>query len=524
VIGDDNATNSIGKSSFLMIVDFVFGGDSLIKHNKDIVKELGEHEYFFTFKFGNEAHRFCRGTLHHDVVYLCDENRSPLSSITITKFRTFLRQEYFGGMPHVSFRSIAGLFSRVWGKKNLDVHRPLHSIGTQPALETVDTAVKAFGMYEPIASLAASIAELREDESAFRRALRREFIPKIGKSEYKDNVSRIKEAEGELAEIKEKLALFALSISSIANRDMKELKGEKDQLLDVKLELESRLGRIRKNLKDGRFVKSRNFHSLKEFFPEVNQSRLLEIETFHSKLASLLKDELHAEERQLVSQLEGVSEALNGIDTQIATRLGPLDAPGLVVERVLDLSAKLRDAQTENDYFEKKNELHDAIQTREDELVDKKRAILKSVEDALNAQMRVIVERAFGPQKKSPQIVLEENNYSFEVFEDTGTGTAYSSLLVLDLAFFALTKLPLLIHDSMLYKNIENDAVARLLFEYVNQSKQSFIAIDEVDKYGVEAASKLRSCSVVSLSDDFVLFKKDWRVRGRAGSATGDVP
>ena len=28
VLGDDNATNSIGKSTFLLIVDFVFGGDT----------------------------------------------------------------------------------------------------------------------------------------------------------------------------------------------------------------------------------------------------------------------------------------------------------------------------------------------------------------------------------------------------------------------------------------------------------------------------------------------------------------
>ena len=30
VLGDDCATNSIGKSSFLMIIDFVFGGDDYL--------------------------------------------------------------------------------------------------------------------------------------------------------------------------------------------------------------------------------------------------------------------------------------------------------------------------------------------------------------------------------------------------------------------------------------------------------------------------------------------------------------
>ena len=40
VLGDDNATNSIGKSTLLMLVDFVFGGSTLLEWNKDVVAEL----------------------------------------------------------------------------------------------------------------------------------------------------------------------------------------------------------------------------------------------------------------------------------------------------------------------------------------------------------------------------------------------------------------------------------------------------------------------------------------------------
>lgn len=46
VLGDENATNSIGKSSLLMVVDFAFGGSSLLDHNRDLVKELDHHYYF----------------------------------------------------------------------------------------------------------------------------------------------------------------------------------------------------------------------------------------------------------------------------------------------------------------------------------------------------------------------------------------------------------------------------------------------------------------------------------------------
>ena len=58
ILGDANATNSVGKSTMLMVVDFAFGGKDLLLHNDDVVKELGHHEYLFTFQFADEVYRF----------------------------------------------------------------------------------------------------------------------------------------------------------------------------------------------------------------------------------------------------------------------------------------------------------------------------------------------------------------------------------------------------------------------------------------------------------------------------------
>lgn len=66
-------------------------------------------------------------------------------------------------------------------------------------------------------------------------------------------------------------------------------------------------------------------------------------------------------------------------------------------------------------------------------------------------------------------------------------------------------------HDSLLYKNIENEAVAKMIDIYESINKQSFIAIDEIDKYGSRAKSKLWRNRVVELDNDNVLYIKDWR-------------
>jgi hypothetical protein len=106
---------------------------------------------------------------------------------------------------------------------------------------------------------------------------------------------------------------------------------------------------------------------------------------------------------------------------------------------------------------------------------------------------------------------LEERKYRFQVFNDTGTGKAYSNLITLDLAIFGITKLPILIHDTILFKNIENSIIEHIVNIYNQQEKQVFISIDEVNKFSKETAEILEKKHVLKLSYDKTLFVKDWR-------------
>ncbi|MEI3152268.1 MAG: hypothetical protein V8S82_01165 [Eubacteriales bacterium] len=49
VLGKEDGAMSIGKSSSLLAIDFVFGGDTYIK--SDGVKKEGHHTIFFAFEF-----------------------------------------------------------------------------------------------------------------------------------------------------------------------------------------------------------------------------------------------------------------------------------------------------------------------------------------------------------------------------------------------------------------------------------------------------------------------------------------
>ncbi len=41
VLGNNKGSNSIGKSTFLMILDFVFGGEDYINKSVDVQKNIG---------------------------------------------------------------------------------------------------------------------------------------------------------------------------------------------------------------------------------------------------------------------------------------------------------------------------------------------------------------------------------------------------------------------------------------------------------------------------------------------------
>jgi hypothetical protein len=93
----------------------------------------------------------------------------------------------------------------------------------------------------------------------------------------------------------------------------------------------------------------------------------------------------------------------------------------------------------------------------------------------------------------------------------TGTGVAYTGLVLFDLTIFLSTRLPILVHDTVVFKNIENDSVSRLLPVYLRTSKQSFVALDEIDKYGPETSALLMKHQVLVLDAKRLLYIKDWR-------------
>lgn len=511
VLGDSVASNSIGKSTLLMVLDFIFAGNSFLEYNKDVVSELGDHDYYFSFKFIDRNYFFRRGTDKADLIYECNENYKEITPISIEDYRTFLKTKYSLNDIELTFRSITSLFSRIWGKENIDVKHPLHNFKNQPPADSITNAIKLYNKYKTIKALSENIKLKSEEKTTITRAFRGGLITKTTKSQHKNNLSVVSDIENEIEDIKNNLAKYAVNISEITNREIMELKTKKDNLLAEKLSLDSRLSRVQNDLSQNKSIKSKHLSLLIKYFPNVDTNRLEKVEIFHSQITKILRKELQNSERNLEETLRTINLELETLDNKIESRISNIENPNIIVDRVCELSKRHTDASSEIKYFKTDAKLKDDLKEAKKILEKEKTRILDLINNVVNDKIGHYVNDIYNEQRRSPTLNLRLNSYNFTVVEDTGTGKAYSNLILLDLAFFETTDLPFLIHDSVLFKNIQNNAVAKLITLYEKAGKQSFISIDEIEKYGSDAQNRLLKNSVIELNNDKVLYIKDWR-------------
>jgi hypothetical protein len=156
----------------------------------------------------------------------------------------------------------------------------------------------------------------------------------------------------------------------------------------------------------------------------------------------------------LQAQLERLLAEISETDLQLSQILRSVDQPTIVVDRVFNLANELNAAKNENHLFETAERFKDEVRVLKERLAESKEKVIDLVQRQVNDELQRIISLVYGPDRKSPRLDLHENSYSFEVHEDTGTGTAYAALIAFDLAVFLLTALPAIALFSFLYNKI----------------------------------------------------------------------
>jgi len=149
VLGTNSGDNSIGKSTFMLIIDFVFGGNTYA-NSKDIKDNVGDHDIFFKFKFKEDEFYFCRNFNNSNIVSVCDENYNVRETKSLKDFCSWLSKMYCLDLPKLRFRDAVGRYIRVYGKNNCDEKKPLNYTAQESNIKAMEALLKLFDEYEVV--------------------------------------------------------------------------------------------------------------------------------------------------------------------------------------------------------------------------------------------------------------------------------------------------------------------------------------------------------------------------------------
>lgn len=511
ILGDDLGSNSIGKSTFLMIIDFVFGGKDYLLKSTDVQKNVGKHVIKFHFIFSGKDYYFSRDTNSNEKVNICDEKYNIKDEISLSKYCEFLKQKYQIDLYDTSFRDIVGRYSRIYGKENLNEKRPLDIISKEPSSKSINALLKLFDLYKNISELENLLREKEEALTTYKKAIKYNFIGSIGKRKYTRNLKEIQKLHEEELKLINDLENNLLDLNSEQAEQLIQLKNKLSVLKRYRSKLIGDIVLLKEDIEGNTSLKNQKINELLDFFPKINIKKLVEIEDFHNEIRKVLKDELKKKKIELQGFLEIAEKDIEDIENKIKKTTQSDNLSKTVLKKYSEIQKRKEILQKENDSFETLNTLKNERDDTKKRRDDMKQEELGELYSKINNKMQEINDYIYDKKKKSPIISFDKDQYTFKTVDDTGTGTSYKSMIVYDLSVLELTELPILIHDSVLLKQISDEAIEKILLKYQSFKKQIFISLDKVSSYSDISKKVLKNCKVLELAPNGnELFGRSW--------------
>ena len=513
--GPNDSTNSIGKSTFLMVIDFVFGGSDYVDKLEDIIRHVKDHDIQFAFEFENVTYYFSRSTANKDIVTICNKNYEKTDeSITLSNYTSWLKEKY-QIKNNLTFRSIVNRYFRVYGRENGNETLPLRSANNEPSSKAIISLLQLFELYDVIEKDIDEEKLLENKKTAFSKAQEYAYIPKINKTQYSANLKKIDE-----------LTKRKLELAKSTNNNLLELDSEKAEIIsNLKSELTifkrqrgkyySQLDSIKKNKEIKSSSIQNNFNDLEEFFPNasINIEKLQAIENFHKGITSILKANFAESEQKIWNLINLISMQIKNIEEKIESISQTNNLSKLVLEKYAHLDQEINTLIDQNNKYILSQELTKAHKEKLSALEESQKKQEEQLESKINNKMKELNAYIFNRDINSPILKFESaKTYTFYTFDDHGTGTNYKGLIIFDLACLLLTELPCIIHDSFLFKNISKLTIKKIIELYNNiNEKQIFISIDNTDNYYSDTQEIINNKYVLELSGaDNALYGEKW--------------
>jgi len=517
VVGNESGTNSVGKSTFLMILDFVFGGDDYLKKSKEVHRNLDPHTIKFQFVFDNVPYYFSRSTDDENTINRCNAQYEVEETMPLKQYLQFLQDSYGLNQFGLTFRGAVSRFIRVDRRETMDEEKPFASAKRETDGDAILGMLKLFGEYEDVAEQEKVSKDAAEREETFKDAIKYEYIPHVrNQTQYKKNQERIAVLQAEAEELAQQSSQGLLELDSMQAEQLRIIKSKISSFKRQRTRLKAQLDNIGQSKDDSKKTFQKDYEELRHFFPELDVSRLEQVENFHRELTQILKKEIKESTANIEAMIEIASQQIRELE-QEQLRISQIpNVAKAILEKYAAVRKELQQLIEANEAWDKKKQLSDKAKSEAEQLNDLIVQHMAYIDQKLNVRMEEMNATLYDVEMKAPLVHVESSSkYSLHTPDDGGTGMRYKGLILFDLAVLQESNLPFVVHDSVLLLQIENEVLEKLLLLYSQQTqKQVFISFDKVST--PEEERLLHDTQVLHLSrGGNELFGRSWNRKAK---------
>lgn len=500
ILGDNNGSNSIGKSTMLLIIDYVFGGDTYAK--SDVIDHIGQHEICFSFEFGEVNSYYKRKTAQSKTVFVTDAHYENEKEIPLDDYKKLLLQFYNIDDENISFRNIVGLYSRIYGKDNCNEKFVLSAYSKQSFDDSISRLIKIFGKYPEIQNRKEAKKNSEERYKTFCAAVKMNFIKVYSTKKDVDEAEKTLLLEkNDCLALEHQLLTDTSVLTPVQLQTISDLKDEMARVLALKFSHRSKLGKLQVNIGKLKKKVAIDIERLQIYFPSININEIEKINEFHEGLVNELNKTILKQitkEKEILESIEKEEEVIrNKIDSVISLN----QANKVVLDKLIELRKSVDNKEKAITDYKKREGLKAEKKDAKDMFEKTQNLILADIQNKLNNEISILNEKVEGKEKQVPLCALSSKSYTYLCSDDSGTGTNFKNLVLFDLAILALTRLPFVMHDTLLLKNIEKkrmDAIMKLYSQ--EKKKQIFISFDELADYSPTTQKIAEEYKVLTLS------------------------
>lgn len=517
VLGSTGGSNAIGKSTFLWIIDYVFGGESYCSLTGDIKKEIGSHTIHFKFEFDGQPYYFYRSTDDPKNVYQSDKDHHFIAKLSLDDYRRFLFQEYKIGLPALSFSDITERFFRIYGRENTLEKYPLLVKPREQDEKAVDFLIKLFGNNKILISIKSMEEEFGIKASQLKNRQRQKVdIEKIESN--KKAIESLKKRLQNLMKNSEEAQLAMFGFDTQTFERISAVQKDLNSFIRKRNRLQSELNAILSNIPDNKANTESEFNSLSNFFPNANIKAFAEIEHFHVRIREILGEEMDQEINRLQPLIQEYDKEIQRLNRKIDESGIAKEMSERVLSQCVNVSKSIDRLEEETSELIHQKELQDArveAEQKLEKLLLQQSEKIDEIQDNINSRMELINRVVTEKQETAPLLYISpQKDIIFETPGNTSEGTAFKSLVVYDLSILELRPVPAIIHDSNILKRIEDVHLEHILERYQSTKRQVFIAFDKADSTTENAHRILEETAILRLSDENELFGRSWSKYG----------